>query len=99
MCEQLQEKIDRIQEQLENGRLVGKVWAVKGKYGFIRHYPESQPRIDYFFHGSDVQGVEWFTLENGDIVSFIPVNDDRGKRATLVNLECEKHLIQRRNDK
>ena len=74
-------------------RIKGIVYAVKNKYGFIRCYPVGKPREDYFFHGSDTEGVEWFKLEQGDIVSFIPVDCERGPQAVQVRLECERHLV------
>lgn len=69
------------------------------KYGFIRHYPEGEPRRDYFFHGDDVEGIEWFKLEPGDVVTFMVEDDQRGAKAKSVCLECENHLIKKENDK
>jgi cold shock CspA family protein len=80
-----------------NKRLKGKVRIVSSKYGFIRHYPEGQPRVDYFFHGDAVEGIEWFKLEPGDLVSFVLKDNERGPKATEIRLECESHLIKKEN--
>ena len=94
MADDWQEKLAGIAENMEPGRLVGKVRAIKGKYGFIRYCPPGKPRQDFFFHGDMVEGVGWYQLEPGDQVSFIPKDDERGPKAEEVRLEKESHLIE-----
>lgn len=79
----------------EQKRLTGKVRSVLSKYGFIRHYPEGEPRQDYFFHGDDVEGIKWFKLEPGDVVSFVLKENERGPKAAEIKLVCENHLIEK----
>jgi len=93
-----QETLAGVKENMEPERITGNVRAVKGKYGFIRCCPPGKPREDYFFHGNDVEGVNWYELDPGDRVSFIPTDDERGQKALEVRLEMQKHLIKEENN-
>ncbi len=83
----------QVKEQLDKDRIVGVIRTLRGGYGFIRIYPEGEPRQDVFFHRSELQGIMFNSLEEGDVVSFTLSEDgDRGEKAERVELEKENHL-------
>ena len=50
-------------------------------FGFIT--PEEGAK-DIFFHGSDLQGVQFNELHEGDLVTFETMSSEKGPRATKV---------------
>ena len=88
------EQLQEAKEGMQVERLQGKLRTLRKGYGFIRVYPEGQPRRDYFFHKTDLQGVGFEQLESGDILSFDEGRDEIGLKAENVLLEQERHLIK-----
>jgi cold shock CspA family protein len=91
-------KVNELWQTMDDGRVMGRVRAIKEKYLFIRYYPEQGARIDFFTHGNDIESCNWFELEPGDLVSFVPKVEDRGPRAFDVRLEMENHLYKKENN-
>ena len=52
-------------------------------FGFIT--PEDGSK-DIFFHGSDLQGVQFNELKEGDVLTYDTVSSEKGPRATKVAL-------------
>ena len=51
-------------------------------YGFISRDGEDK---DLFFHGNELEGIEFNDLREGDAVTFEIVDGDKGPSATKVN--------------
>ncbi len=98
MTDNWQETLAGVRANMEPERITGRVRAMKAKYGYIRRCPPGKPRQDYFFHGSAVEGINWYELDPGDLVSFVPTDDERGQKAVGVRLEMQNHLIEQEND-
>ncbi len=95
MSEQSFEILERVKARQETARLEGTLHTInsRGAWGLIRFYPAGEPRRDHFFHLSDLEDAAIFrTLECGDILSFLPCEDEKGFRAADVRLRCQRHL-------
>ena len=77
-----------------DGRLTGKIRVLKHGYGFIRVYPKDNPRKNYFFHKENLENVNFYSLEEGDVMSFEPCEDEKGPMAIRVRIEIENHLCK-----
>lgn len=60
----------------------------KKGFGFIN----DESGEDIFVHYSEIQRKGFQTLEPGEAVSYVIVDEDRGKKATQVTVESESSL-------
>ncbi len=84
--------LQEVKSNLEAERETGVIKRIFDGYGFVRTYPANEPRVDYFFHATDMKKGRFNLLEEGDIVSFKPHTEDKGLRAHDLNVEVENHL-------
>ncbi len=84
--------LQEVKDNLEAERETGVIKRIYDGYGFVRVYPANEPRVDYFFHATDMKKGRFVLLEPGDVVSFKPGKEEKGPRAYDVRIEIESHL-------